>query len=61
MRHNLSAKGYWLGKDAVFLLEREADLGWVIDGSMLQNLATALTDDEARKHVVPYENLTAVG
>ena len=45
---------YWPGNDALALFERNAELGWRTDGSNVQDIATALTVDQAQGNVVRY-------
>lgn len=61
VRHNLTVKKHWFGKGAFAFFEREADSVWMSDGSVVQYLATALTENQAQQHVVPYRNLSEVG
>jgi hypothetical protein len=61
MRHNLSRMRYWSGKGALALFEHKADWEPATDGSIVQDLATALTETRSPSHVVPCQNLSAVG
>lgn len=61
MRHNLSGSEYWPDNDALASFEHNAELEETIDGSKVQDIATALTVNRARGHVVRYKNMSTVG
>lgn len=61
MRHNLSASEYWPSNGALASFEDNAELDRTLDGSKVQDIATALTVNQARGYVVRYESMSTVG
>jgi hypothetical protein len=61
VRHNLSGSEYWPDNGGLASFEDNAELDRTVDGSKVQDIATALTVNQARGDVVRYESIFTVG